>query len=731
VGSHFEVEFFVSFGHLFRLILSKNKTMPEPSPSSNYRPYNEFDDTVSQNSADSSITSTSGSLFSGSGSTWSLPRSRGGGGQPRRASDGPRRSGSSFRVSMRPKGHALYRSSRTTMSSYDSNQSGRGVFRNWLRSMVGLVVMVSLLATVFRWMDPTSSDQAWTYLSTMLKSTMSTEDRVAQGEMSVMPNEIDENESQMTSLKSGRKKKDFFHIALKKNQLDFLDEISKEASDYLRGNSLTVVDQDEIKVSATLEVNVTLEIENATTVSEREDFEAIAQESIDRNNHTTVAYVLPVFKCYPLSAQKGMINNVHGLNDPSNDREFLDAILMLEASIHRNSVRNPSSGSSYDYHMIALMHPGVVRCAGGTNRTELLQRIGFRVLLVREPIREAQIQDDYLRNHAPRNNGPRSGMRDMIRLHAFRLVEYRIAVLVDTTTFLSRPADAILDTLLNGPHGHEWAESHPNHIVRETFYANGTVSSAERLPREVDIMFTRDYSSMEQNSWTTGMSLAFVPIRPAMSTYNKLINKYQSTIYDAKYGWDKKGYAHYAGSMQTKGLLTYFFSELEPHRKMELHRCIYNNLADVPFIAGKKGKPDNCRDVKEHKLQPDGTPMSCTDCRLQPLGEIVVFNFNICRPPWVCPYIPDTGRVPLLGPTLKMCRHFHESWFRLRQQVEEEMFQKAERVKATGTFHPDIFHGYCQPGGVSGGSYVPINFSIKLPGGFGQLEFPKASGSNS
>jgi hypothetical protein len=604
----------------------------------------------------------------------------------------------------------------------------RSILRNCLRNTVGFVAIVSLLATAFRWMDPASSNQAWNYLSTMIENTMSTEDMVAQGEISTMPGDRDETESQMTTVKSNGKKKDFFHIALKNNKNDLLDEMSKEASDTLRGNSLTVVDEDDTKVLATLDGNSTLEANNVTD-SEREDIVPDFQENIDTNNHTTVAYVFPVFKCYPLSGQKGMINNVHGLNDPSNDREFLDAVLILQASIHRNSVRNPSSGSSYDYHMIALMHPAVVRCAGGTNRTKLLQRIGFRVRLVREPIREAQIQDEYLRNHAPRNNGARSGMREMIRLHAFRLVEYRIAVLVDVTTFLSRPADAIWDTLLNGPHGHEWAESHPNHIVRETFYANGTVASAERLPREVDIMFTRDYSSMEQNSWTTGMSLAFVPIRPAKSTYNKLINTYQSTVYDAKYGWDKKGYAHYAGSMQTKGLLTYFFSEIEPHRKMELHRCIYNNLADVPFIAGKIGKPDNCRDVKEHKLQPDGTPMSCTDCRLQPFGEIVVFNYNICRPPWVCPYIPDTGRVPLLGPTLKMCRHFHESWFRLRQQVEEAVLEKSERVKATGTFHPDLFHGYCQPGGVGGGSYVPINFSIQLPDGFSQHEFPLAPDS--
>ena len=551
---------------------------------------------------------------------------------------------------------------------------------------------------------------------------LSTEDLVAQSEMSATSNE----EALLMSLPTAAPgtKDDVqanFHDTLSNDQqslINELDELSKEATAALRGSALEIVD-DEDKLPPKNDLNMQLDAYNVTE-PKRLDWGPTCLKRSDAENRTTVAYILPVYTCYKLAGQ-GLIQ--HGLNEPSSDQEFMDAALMLQASIHKNSVRNPSSGSTYDYIMVALLHRGVESCAGGASRKDILERLGYRVEVVREPIHANNIKNDYLQKHAPRNNGGRAGMREMIRLYAFKMIEYRITVLVDLTTFILHPPDAVFDTLLNGPRGHEWAESHPTHIVRDTFYPNGTILTAQRLPTELDVMFTRDYSSMSQDSWTTGVSLAFVPIRPSVAVYTKLVNRYQSTDYNAKFGWDSKGYAHYAGSMQTKGLLTYFFSEIEPHRKLELHRCIYNNLADVPFIAGRKGGSDSCRDVKEHKTQPDGSTMPCTDCRIQLFDEIVVANYNICRPPWVCPFIPDSGRVPLLLPTLKMCRLFHESWFDLRRIVEESVLEASKRTKATGTFHPEIFHGYCQPGGTSGGAYVTMDYTLQLFHGFGDQAF--------
>eukprot|EP00541_Cyclophora_tenuis_P017734 CAMPEP_0116577398 /NCGR_PEP_ID=MMETSP0397-20121206/21130_1 /TAXON_ID=216820 /ORGANISM="Cyclophora tenuis, Strain ECT3854" /LENGTH=143 /DNA_ID=CAMNT_0004106675 /DNA_START=8 /DNA_END=439 /DNA_ORIENTATION=+ len=129
-------------------------------------------------------------------------------------------------------------------------------------------------------------------------------------------------------------------------------------------------------------------------------------------------------------------------------------------------------------------------------------------------------------------------------------------------------------------------------------------------------------------------------------------------------------------------------------------------MADIPFIAGRQGAKDNCRDVKEHKTLPDGSSMPCTDCRLQVWDEIVVVNYAMCHVPWRCPYKNEGENLPLLG-------KFHQSWFALRKAIEETFLTPDERSKDTGTFHPEIFHGFCLPGGSRGGSYTsmkPVSF---------------------
>jgi hypothetical protein len=657
------------------------------------------------------------SSFSGSGSTWSLPRSRAIPNASRRSNnaEGPRRSGSSFRVSLRPTRQRHSRSGNSRGSRDTDSENGVSCddprYATLVRKVLIVLVGFTLIGGAFHLLRPPAATLNSLYI---VNDKLSTEDKVAQSEMSAKAGE----EVFRSSLRTQQPTMIKANVDSIKEARAFLEGAGEDTAAALKGSSLKIVDSED-RLPPKNDLNMNLDAYNASAPT-RVDWSPSIQNRTDGDNQTIVAYVLPVYTCYKLSGQ-ALVQ--HGINDPSNDREFLDSALMLQASIHKSSVRTPSSGSSYNYEMVALVHHGVESCAGGANRSAILERLGYRVEVVREPIHANNIKDDYLQKHAPRNNGGRAGMREMIRLYAFKMIDYRIAVLVDSTTFMLHPPDAIFDALLNGPRGHEWAEAHPNHIIRDTFYANGTIVTAKVLPTALDIMFTRDYSAMSANSWTTGISLAFVPIRPSLQIFRKLINKYQSTSYDAKFGWDGKGYSHYAGSMQTKGLLTYFFSEIEPHRKLELQRCIYNNLADVPFIAGKQGVSDSCRDVKEHKTLPDGSIMPCTDCRIQLYDEIVVANFAICQSPWVCPYIEGGERVPLLAPTLKMCRQFHESWFKLRKSMEDSVLEASKRSKATGTFHQEVFHGYCQPGGERGGAYVTLDYTLQLPNGFGNAAF--------
>ncbi len=410
---------------------------------------------------------------------------------------------------------------------------------------------------------------------------------------------------------------------------------------------------------------------------------------------SVVAYVLPIFSCYPRKTN-GVTDG-----DPVNDDEFHDAAFMLQASIHDISARNPSSGSSYDYQMVAILHTFVQVCqVGGANRTQMLMDMGYKVHVVREPIHQVDIRNIHLQRHAPHNNGPLVGMKEMIRLYAFTLEQYPIVTLVEFLTWMVHPPDAMYDVLLNGPRSHKFLESHPDHVVLETFYPNGTIIAATELPREVDVIFARNYASLGKDQWSANINLSFLPIRPSKKIFKELISTYQSTEYDEKWGWDHKGYSSFPGSMTSLGLLTYYYNEVRPDRRLEVDHCIYNNMASVPYIALQRGAMNQCRDVKLHK-----TDKPCPDCRLRPWDDIIVANFAICLPAWTCHYIEDV-QVPEIVPTMNFCRKLALSWFSLRQAVEES-FDPKDRSKQTGTFHPEIFKGYCQPGGFMGGYYVP------------------------
>ena len=61
----------------------------------------------------------------------------------------------------------------------------------------------------------------------------------------------------------------------------------------------------------------------------------------------TIAYAVSLIQCS---------------NIDSNGPGLSDAALVLRHSIHQNSVRNPGSGSRYDYRMIAIVHPLIHFC---------------------------------------------------------------------------------------------------------------------------------------------------------------------------------------------------------------------------------------------------------------------------------------------------------------------------------------------------------------------------------
>ena len=79
-----------------------------------------------------------------------------------------------------------------------------------------------------------------------------------------------------------------------------------------------------------------------------------------------VAYVLAVTSCYGDGDNGGggdvNVGNRASPNHPRDEESFRDFAMMLRASVHANSHRNPASGSAYDYEMHAIIHPHAKTC---------------------------------------------------------------------------------------------------------------------------------------------------------------------------------------------------------------------------------------------------------------------------------------------------------------------------------------------------------------------------------
>ena len=167
-----------------------------------------------------------------------------------------------------------------------------------------------------------------------------------------------------------------------------------------------------------------------------------------------------------------------------------------------------------------------------------------------------------------------------------------------------------------------------------------------------------------------------------MQTYIELVSLLKEGNYDAQNGWGGvDGFGNYHGSMGTKGLLTFYYEHLNPLTSVQLHKCIYTNRNENPFIR-LDGSTTKCRD--QHP--------TCADCRTTPLQEIVAANLSVCRYPWICFHHPK-------HPNYELCREFTRKWYEYRQQIDKNTQQ-------LGQFYPTVTKGYCDAGGEAG--YRPM-----------------------
>ena len=366
--------------------------------------------------------------------------------------------------------------------------------------------------------------------------------------------------------------------------------------------------------------------------------EAVLNFEVDHPSAPKVAYVIPILSCEESSSTPD--ENTHL---PAGDVALYDAAAVLAHSIKKNSIHGSGSNSQYSFDLIAMFHPEVTTC-GGIDRSLLLKSLGYKIMVMDIPVPLKDMQSEYLRSSIGRVGD--TGEKDWVKINVFSLEHYPIAVLLNIKTIIIQPLDELFNLF-----------SRPKEDLQSIFSGQVVPTSKSHKdlePTELNLLFTRTYTSIEPQNFATGINTAFMILRPSLSTFNKMKDILKTASYNYANGWGaQEGRKSFYRSAQTGGFLSYFFTDIQPHTSLELDRCVYGNIADIPFIRVEGNKV--CRDTR----LPFGGD-HCRDCRDAPTENIRSVNFAVCREPWSC------ISTSIMSPS---CKNLHILWHQLRMDL--------------------------------------------------------------
>ena len=149
----------------------------------------------------------------------------------------------------------------------------------------------------------------------------------------------------------------------------------------------------------------------------------VAQHSLTTNNKSVVtsdgssgankgpiqvAYAISLIKCSDFqSSTSGLI----------------DAATILRHSVHQQSLRNPNSGSKYDYKMYAIVHKNAESCS------HMLEDLGYHIIVKDSPVKISEIRGEYLRKNVHKEWC--CGADEFIKLYAYKIDSHPIVVHTD------------------------------------------------------------------------------------------------------------------------------------------------------------------------------------------------------------------------------------------------------------------------------------------------------------
>jgi hypothetical protein len=384
-----------------------------------------------------------------------------------------------------------------------------------------------------------------------------------------------------------------------------------------------------------------------------------------------VAYAISFIKC-------GDHQNVNAAG-------LIDASLVLRHSIHNISSRNPLSGSKYDYKMYAIVHRQAEECSN------ILNDLGFEVLVVDPPIKKEEIKGDYLRTHIHRERC--CGADEFIKLDAYTL-PHEIIVHIDMDVAFYKPMDHLFDSILYDK------DTPEGQIARQAIELE---RPGEKLPDKIGAFITRDWTQVFPGKWPPGYQAGFLVARRDPSIKSAIVEVIKEGNYTEgwghNYGWGNKGYGGYVGAMAMQGVVAYYYDHINTDNAVELNQCLYNHMGVDIKHRGK------CRNGMNE----------CEDCMKTSLSAVYNIHHTQCRKPWLCQATaarggkkPGEGRATALNTDYvnpDHCLEMARAWHLLRSDLEESLYNltKDESIHAAaaGAYRKDIFQGHCTDDGSS------------------------------
>lgn len=259
----------------------------------------------------------------------------------------------------------------------------------------------------------------------------------------------------------------------------------------------------------------------------------------------------------------------------SSSAGLIDAAMVLRHSVHMTSVRNPTSGSVYDYKMFAIVH----REAHQEGCGKRLQEAGFTMLVKDPPVKRSEIHSAFLRQHIAKEWC--CGDDEFIKLYAYKIEDVPIVVHVDMDFLFHMPMDDLFDAMLFSK------DSSIGRIARQKIPIEFLQTT--KWPDRVDAFMTRDWPQVIPGR-KAGFQAGFLVIKPDAQIFDIIVDVIRKGDYVQGYGrdngWGGQGYGAFVGAMAMQGLLAYVYDILLFDTWVELNQCRYNHMGmDVLFRA--------------------------------------------------------------------------------------------------------------------------------------------------